>query len=118
MAADDDMSHAENVHGELDHGHAVQVGLRDNVGDVSVDEQFAWQQTHDYIGGNAAIGTSDPQVLGRLLAREFGEKIGVLLGKARGPGSVVFEKMAKGSHGVYLWDDLLGAVEGLGASTK
>ena len=42
--------------------------MDDDVGDVAVDEDFAGQQANDFVGGYAAVGAADPQVLGVLLA--------------------------------------------------
>jgi hypothetical protein len=41
---------------------------RSQVAHVAMDKEFAWCETHNLVGRHPAIGASDPQVLGRLLA--------------------------------------------------
>ena len=67
MAADDDVLDFQHVHGELHHGEAIEVRMDDDVGDVAMDEQFARAQSHDLVGGHAAVRASDPQVAWPLL---------------------------------------------------
>jgi hypothetical protein len=52
---------------ELDHRQAVEVRVDDDVGDVAVDEQLARIEVDQLVGGNAAVGTADPQVFRSLL---------------------------------------------------
>ena len=68
VAHDHDVFDFQHIDGELDHRETIQIGVDDDVGDVAVDEDFAGQQANDFIGGYAAVGAADPQVLGVLLA--------------------------------------------------
>jgi len=92
------VAHLQDIHRELHHPQAVEVRVHDEVGDVAVDEQLAGQQPDDVVRGHPAVGTADPQILGRLLLRQFREKGGVLLTNAGGPGLVAVEEMAEGAH--------------------
>ena len=98
VAAHDDVAHFEDIHGKLHDGEAVQVGMDDDVGDVAVDEEFAGEEVHDFVGGDAAVGAADPQVAGRLLVGEFFKKIGVLLPDALGPCPIFFKEIAECFH--------------------
>ena len=98
VTADDDVAHLEDIHGKLHDGEAVQVGVDDDVGDVAVDEEFAGEEVHDFVGGDTAVGAADPQVAGRLLVGEFFKKLGVLLPDALGPCPVFFKEIAECFH--------------------
>ena len=70
VAADDDVLHAQDVDGVLEHREAVEVGVHDDVGDVAVDEHLAGREADDLVGRHAAVRAADPEVLGRLLVGE------------------------------------------------
>ena len=76
---DDDVLHLQQIHRELHHGEAVEIGVYDHVGDVAMDEQFSGQEVDDLVGRYPAVGAPDPKVGRRLLVRKLGEKVGVLL---------------------------------------
>jgi hypothetical protein len=67
VTADDDVLDLENLYGILNDGETVEVGMHDYVGDVAMDKHFARQQTRNLVGGNAAVRTADPEILGHLL---------------------------------------------------
>jgi hypothetical protein len=94
VPADDHVPDPEHVHGELQHGKAVEVRVHHDVGDVAVHEQLARHQPDDLVGRHAAVGAADPQVLGRLLPGEPREEVGVARRGALGPHPVVLEKMS------------------------
>jgi len=73
VADDEDILHLEMIDRELNDGHAVQVAVNNDVGDVAMHEKFAWRQSNDFIRRDAAIGAADPHVLGILPSREFGK---------------------------------------------
>ena len=98
VAAHDDVSDLEHVDGELHDRQAVEVGVDDHVGDIAVDEDLARQQADDLVGRHAAVGTTDPQVVGRLLARKFGKKLRVLAANAFRPLAVVLEELVEAAH--------------------
>src|SRR5229473_4131149 len=85
----DDVLHLQYVDCELEHGQVIGILRRREVGDVSVHEDLAGIDVHNLIGRHPAIGTSDPQVLGRLLAFEPVEKAGVTRNHPCRPGAVV-----------------------------
>ena len=98
VTAHDDVAHFEDIYGKLHDGKAVQVGVDDDVCDVAVDEEFAGEEVHDFVGGDAAVGAADPQVAGRLLVSEFFKKIRVLLPDALGPCPIFFKEIAECFH--------------------
>src|SRR5690606_994007 len=71
MSNHEDVLDLEHVDGELDHGHAIKIGVYHYVGDVAVDKYLARGKVHDLVGWNPRIGTADPQVLGCLLLRQL-----------------------------------------------
>jgi hypothetical protein len=98
VAANDDVANLEDIHGELHDGQTIEIGMDDEIGNVSVDEDFTGQLAHNLVGGHTAVGAANPEVTGRLLFGKLEEKFGILLADARGPFSVAFEKMVKGLH--------------------
>ena len=78
VADDHDVLHFEDIDGKLDDGKAVEIGVNDEVGDVPVDEEFSREEVDDFVRGDAAVGTADPEVLGGQLLGESREKGGVL----------------------------------------
>ena len=72
--------------------------MDDDVGDVAVDEDFAGQQANDFVGGYAAVGAADPQVLGVLLAGEFLKKLRVALGDLGRPSFILGEEVRQVCH--------------------
>jgi len=61
---------------ELNDGQTVQIVMRDDVGNVPVHEQLTGKQADDLVGRNTAIGTTDPEIFGRLLLGEFSKNCG------------------------------------------
>lgn len=59
VAANDDVLDAQVAHGIVDDGHDVEVGVGDEVGDVTVDEDLACLEAHDLIGGDTAVAATD-----------------------------------------------------------
>jgi hypothetical protein len=80
----------------LEHGEAVEVGVADDVGDVAMDKDLAGEQADDLVGGDAAIGATDPEVLWGLLAGKGGEKVRVATADGIGPDVVLGEQVTKG----------------------
>ncbi|MNP22915.1 hypothetical protein D3C76_1156050 [compost metagenome] len=72
--------------------------MQHDVGNVTVDEQVARQHADDLVGRYAGIGAADPQVLGGLLARQFGEEVRVFLFDRLGPARVVVEQLFQIAH--------------------
>ena len=91
VAADDDVLDLEHVDGELQHRQTVEVGMDDDVGDVTVDEQFTRRHTQQFIGRHAAVRAADPQVFRGLLRSEGLEKAGVFFHHRRRPVAVAFK---------------------------
>lgn len=75
VSADNDPAHFENLDRILQHGKAVEVGMHNDICDVSMDKNLTRWQVDDLIGGHASIGAADPQDLGFLLLGEIGEVV-------------------------------------------
>ena len=98
VSADDDVADLQDIHRKLHDRQTVQVGVHDQIGDVPVDEQFARQQSDDFIGGHATVRAANPEITGRLLPGKLEKEVRVLPPNAFGPGFVLLEKMTEGSH--------------------
>lgn len=59
---------------------------------------MAGHDPDDFIGRDAAVGASDPQVFRGLLFGQLEKELGVLLLNAFGPFLIVFEKVVEGGH--------------------
>ena len=99
VADDDDVLYLEDVDGVLHDGEAIEVAVNDDVGDVAMDEDFAGEQAADFIGRDAAVGAADPEISGRLLAREGGKEFGIAAANVLGPGEVSLEEEVEVVHG-------------------
>src|SRR5262249_24320248 len=62
-------------------------------------KKLAWQKTHDFVCRHAAVGTTDPQVLRRLLPGKLFKKTRVFRVHIRNPASIVLEEMTQFLHG-------------------
>ena len=51
--------------------------MHHQIGNVAVDENIPRQQTHQLVGGNPAVGATDPEVFRGLLGGEGSEEIRV-----------------------------------------
>ena len=98
VAAHDHVTHLQHVDCVLQHGQAVEIGVNDDVGDVAVDEHLAGQQPDDLVGRHARVGAADPQILRRLLRRQFAEEIGLGRRDLSGPFPIVLEELWKLFH--------------------
>jgi hypothetical protein len=99
VAGDDDVPHAKDIHGVLEHREAVQIGVDDDVGDVAVDEELARSEVDDLVRRDPAVGAADPEELGGLLAGELLKKFRAAGDHALGPPAVVLEEVGKRFHG-------------------
>lgn len=63
--------------------------MADNIGNVSMDKDFAGRQGKDDIGRDSGVGTANPQDLGGLLLGNVAEELRVLLHDLGGPLLVV-----------------------------
>lgn len=60
VPADNHVFDLQYFDGVLKHAQHVEIGMDDLVRDVSVNEQFARGRAGDLLGGNSAIGATDP----------------------------------------------------------
>src|SRR6185369_8808464 len=95
MADDDDVMHLEDVDRELDDREAVEVGVNDDVGDVAMNEELTRREVDELVGGNAAVGAADPEVLRRLLLQEAGEEPRPCRLHVRRPATVAVEQLGE-----------------------
>jgi hypothetical protein len=98
MSADDDVPDGQNFHSILHHGHAIRIVRRHDVGHIAVDEQFPWRQTDDFVRRNAAVGTTDPQVIRCLDVAQTIEKMRIASGLPGRPFAVVGEQIVETRH--------------------
>ena len=66
-----DLQHIDRI---LQNSQAVEICVHDHIRHVAVDEDLTRHQAHYLVGGHAAIGAANPQVLRALLLRQFLEK--------------------------------------------
>jgi len=52
---------------KLDHRERIQIGVHDNVGNISVHKNLTRIKPYNFICGYSRIGASDPKIFGRLL---------------------------------------------------
>jgi len=69
MPANDDVLHTKHIHGELDRGETVQVGVNNYVGDVAMNKHLPGEQANNLVGWHTTIRAADPKVAWCLLAR-------------------------------------------------
>ena len=93
MSAHYHVFYLENVHCVLKDRETIHVGVNYQIGDVVMDKQFAWKQSDDIIGGNAAVRASDPQIFRCLLSDKIGEESRIGRRDFRGPSPVVFKEI-------------------------
>lgn len=93
VAADDNVLDLEVLDGILNDAHNVEVRVADQVGNVAVHKGIAGLQARDLLGGDARVGTSDPEILGVLAGGELLEEVGVLGDLLGGPGLVVLKDL-------------------------
>ncbi len=95
------MLHAQHIDGVLQHGESVQVGGVNDVRHVAMNENLAGEQAGDFVGGNAAIRTADPQIARRLLGGQASEESGIRALHLGGPLFVVVEQVLEVAHGSF-----------------
>lgn len=69
VATDDNVFDAQVLDGIVHDRGGVEVDAADQVGDVAVHKDLAGFETGDLLGGDPAVRTADPQVLGGLAGR-------------------------------------------------
>lgn len=55
VATDDDVLDVQMSYRVVDYGHGTEIGIGDEIGDVAMHEDFPGPETHDLVGGDAAI---------------------------------------------------------------
>ena len=98
VPGDDHVRDLQDVHRELEHRQAIQVGVHHHVGDVAMHEQLAGIEPDDLVRRHPAVGASDPEVLRRLLCREPLEEARVVGGLPRGPLAIVVDQRGDVAH--------------------
>lgn len=67
--------------------------MNDQVGDVAMDKQLTRKEPDDLVGGNVAVGATDPQIAWRLPANQSVEEVRLAIRHGGRPTAVVIEKM-------------------------
>ena len=78
MAQDDNVLDLEHVDAVENNAQQVHIGGNKDVGNVAMDEELSLIESHEFLGSDAGIGTSDEEVLGRLSLGHFFEVVGIL----------------------------------------
>jgi hypothetical protein len=60
MPANHDVTHLQIFDRKFEHGENVEVARVNDIGDVTMDEDFAGIETQHIVGGYAAVGTAYP----------------------------------------------------------
>src|SRR5690606_30740005 len=71
------MAHLQYFDGELDNRQAVQIGMNNHIGYITVNKDLARQHIDDLVGWHPTIRAANPKKARGLLPGERGEKIGV-----------------------------------------
>lgn len=85
MAADENVLDFEVSDGELDDRERVDVGGGDNIGDVAVDKDLTRLEAENGCLGDAGVGASNPENLGRLTGSLTWEEVRVGRGSLGAP---------------------------------
>jgi hypothetical protein len=93
----DDVPDFQNVYGVLYYGHAIHVGVMDDICDVAMNKNLARHQTGNLVGRDPAVRAPDPKKLRSLLLDEPLKEVRVALHHGGRPLFVVvkqgFEKL-------------------------
>lgn len=98
MATHNDVLDLQYIDRKLHRGQAVQVCVNHQVGNIAVNEQLPRQETDNLVCRHAAIGTTNPQIAGRLLVRQLPKEIRIVSPDVLGPSPVLFKEMAQDPH--------------------
>lgn len=93
MAANNNMLYFEYLDRKLNDGQTIEIAMHNNIGDISMDKDFARGQINDLVGGHATVGAADPQNFGGLLLGQICKKFGIILLDRGCPLQVFFEEM-------------------------
>jgi hypothetical protein len=89
MTTNDYVFDFEDGNREFNYAQTIEIGMDNNVGNISVNKNLTGHQAHDLIRRDATIGTSDPQKFWLLFFGQFGEKVRVILAYFFSPTSIV-----------------------------
>ena len=98
VPADDHVLDPENVNRILKHGDTIQIGWRNDVGDIPMDEHFARTQADDLVRRHSTVRTPDPQVTRRLLCDEIREESRIVVQHRLRPSPIVVEQVLRLVH--------------------
>jgi hypothetical protein len=93
MAANNDVLHLQYVHCVLDDRKTIRIVKNDNIRNITMNEQFARQQSDNFVRGNPAVCTTDPEIFWRLLAGKTVEEFRICRCHFGNPPAIVIEKM-------------------------
>jgi hypothetical protein len=89
MPTDNDVLHLEHVDGELHHRETVEIRVNDHIGHIPVDEQLTRGKTHQFLGRNATVSATDPEILRLVLNSQILEKFRIPGAEILGPCLIV-----------------------------
>jgi hypothetical protein len=91
MTANDDVFDVQDLDRVLQRRLDVHVDVADQVGDVSMDKNVAWLQSHDFVGWDSAVRTPDIKEVGSLGRGEALKIVVTFCDLFGNPAFVVFE---------------------------
>src|SRR5262244_884986 len=74
MTANNDVSNMQHIDSVLNHRKTIRIIQRDNIRNITMNKEFARQQSDNFVGRDATICAADPQIFRRLLPRKLLEK--------------------------------------------
>ncbi|GAB4137811.1 MAG: hypothetical protein Fur0037_03150 [Planctomycetota bacterium] len=99
VAADDHVADPKDADPEIEHGHAADVAVHDEVRDVAVHEDLPRIEARDLVGRYPTVGAADPQKARRLLSRQRAEEARALPLHAIASETVVRQEPFGSVHG-------------------
>src|ERR1041384_5231701 len=95
VSAYDDVLDSKHIYCKLYRRKTVQIGMHHHVCDVAMNEHFSGHQSDDLVCRYPDTGTSDPEILWRLLCRQSHKELRILPGHVRCPYAIVLEELTE-----------------------
>jgi hypothetical protein len=81
--------------GEFQHREEVHVARMHDIGDVAMDENIPGIEVQHVVGGDAAVGTAEPEITRRLLLRHADEECRIFLRLTLRPAHVAVQQVSQ-----------------------
>jgi hypothetical protein len=100
VAHNQDVLHAQYLHGVLQHAEQVHIGVHHHVGDVAVHKHLAGARARDARGGHPRVGAANEEVARLLAVGQALEKLGVFRIFGSHPLAVIRHDILNTRHNV------------------